>query len=91
MADSEWLDWSWVYTSVLARACNKTNYAKYGVFMDRLLKLCHPWVRNYFDKHRTYRNTDKPCTGVGAETAIEKVSNDELAAYLCMLGHGCDA
>ena len=27
------LDWAWPYTSVLARACNKTNYAKYGVMI----------------------------------------------------------
>lgn len=73
IADVEWLDWSWVYTSVLARACNKTNYAKYGVLMDRVLHGTHPWIRAYLDKHRTYRETDKPCTGRGGETPIERV------------------
>ena len=89
ISDVEWLDWSWVYTSLLARAVGKTNYAKYGVFMDKVLKDCHPWVRAYLEKHRTYRKTQKPCTGIGAESGIEEVSvlahhniNTNLASVL---------
>jgi hypothetical protein len=65
------LDWAWSWTSILARACGKTNYAKYGVLMNLVLHSSHPWVRAVLDKDRTHRSSNLPCTGIGKEAAIE--------------------
>ena len=65
------LDFAWGYTSILARACHKTNYAKYGVLMNLVLHSSHPWVRAILDKHRTHRSSNLACTGIGLEAAIE--------------------
>jgi hypothetical protein len=65
------LDFAWGYTSILARACRKTNYAKYGVLMNLVLHSSHPWVRAVMDKERTHRSSDLPCTGIGKEAVIE--------------------
>lgn len=72
-ADAELLDWAWVYTSVLARACNKTNYAKYGLEMHRVLHDTHEGVRCLIRNNRTYRETDHPCTGRGMDCGTERV------------------
>ena len=70
------LDWAWPYTSILGRASNKTNYAKYGIMMDKVIKDTHPWVRTMMTKYRTHRVIGRPGTGVGkgARSAIEAVS-----------------
>ena len=68
------LDWAWKYTSVLGRACNKRNYAKYGVQMDHTIHCTHDWVKVMMSKYRTFRKTGRPCTGVGKDSGIEDVS-----------------
>jgi hypothetical protein len=73
-ANSEELNWAWLYTTILGRACNKRNYAKYGIMMDKVINDSHPWVKILMEKYRTFRVTDRPCTGVGKETGIEQVS-----------------
>jgi hypothetical protein len=75
-ADNDALDWGWQFTSILARACNKTNYAKYGIMMNRVLNDTHPWVKGVIHGTRTYRASSKPCTGVGKDTGTEKVQID---------------
>ena len=65
------LDFAWGYTSILARSCHKTNYAKYGVLMNLVLHSSHPWIRAILDRHRTYRSSNLKCTGIGLEAAIE--------------------
>ena len=56
------LDYAWGYTSILARAVRKMNYAKYGVPMNLVLHSTHTWVRNVLDKVRTYRGSDRKST-----------------------------
>jgi len=73
IASADDLDWAWTYTSILARGCNKTNYAKYGVMMHRILNDTHPWVGIVMKNYRTFRVTDRPCTGVGKDSGTEKV------------------
>jgi hypothetical protein len=73
IASADDLDWAWTYTSILARACNKTNYAKYGVMMHRILNDTHPWVGIIMHNYRTFRVTDRSCTGVGKDSGTEKV------------------
>jgi hypothetical protein len=68
------LDKSWRHMSILARATNKTNYSIYGLMMARVLFDTVPWVRSLLDNDRTYRETDKPCTGRGKGTVIERVT-----------------
>jgi hypothetical protein len=72
-ADDDFLDWSWVYTSVLARACNKTNYAKYGLEMHRVLHDTHEGIRKVIRSNRTYRESSHPCTGRGMDCGTERV------------------
>jgi hypothetical protein len=73
-ASSPDLDWAWPYTTVLARACNKRNYAKYGIMMDKVINDTHQWAKVMMTKYRTFRVTGRPCTGVGGETCIEQVT-----------------
>jgi hypothetical protein len=65
------LDFAWGYTSILSHACGKTNYGKYGVVMNLVLHSSHQWVRDILDHVRTYRLTDRPCTGMGLDCAVE--------------------
>ena len=68
------LNFAWPYTSVLARACNKTNYAKYGLEMSRVIHDTHPCLMEFIGPTRTFRETDAASTGRGLDTGIEKVS-----------------
>jgi hypothetical protein len=65
------LDFAWGYTSILAHACGKTNYGKYGVLMNLVLHSSQLWCRNVLDHARSYRMSDEPCTGTGLDTAVE--------------------
>ena len=49
----------------------KTNYAKYGALMNLVLHSTDTWVRNMLDKVRTYRGSDRKCTGMGLDTSFE--------------------
>ena len=64
------LDYAWGYTSILARASHKTNYAKYGVLMNLVLHSSHPWRRAIMDKERTHRSSD--LQGNGDRTFSER-------------------
>jgi hypothetical protein len=68
------LDWAWPYTAVLGRACNKRNYAKYGIQMNKVIHDSHPWVKVMMKHYRTYRKTSRECSGVGKDSGIEDVS-----------------
>lgn len=84
---AEDLDWAWPYTSMLGRASGKTNYAKYGIMMNKMIEDSHPWVRVLLTKYRTHRATSRPCTGVGKGSAIEAVSR---CACVPCIPHLCD-
>lgn len=74
-ANNDDLDWAWPYTTILGRACDKRNYAKYGFQMNRVITDTHPWVGIMMRAYRTYRKTDRSCTGVGKDSGIEDVSS----------------
>lgn len=85
------LDFAWGYCSILARACGKTNYAKYGVLMNLVLHSSHQWVRDILSQHRTYRMTDTPCTGQGLEAAIEKAVRETKSGVSIPSSHRLSA
>eukprot|EP00658_Telonema_sp_P-2_P038773 TRINITY_DN27756_c0_g2_i1.p1 TRINITY_DN27756_c0_g2~~TRINITY_DN27756_c0_g2_i1.p1 ORF type:complete len:192 (-),score=32.00 TRINITY_DN27756_c0_g2_i1:107-682(-) len=85
------LDFAWGYTSILARSCGKTNYAKYGVLMNLVLHSSHPWVRALLDKERTHRSTNLPCTGIGKEAAIEHSVREHKSAVGVVSEHRLSA
>ena len=69
------MDKAWKHMSLLANATNKTNYAVYGMMMDMILHDTHAWPRALMDHDRTFRETDKPCTGRPKGTIVERVSS----------------
>ena len=68
------LDKSWQHMTILANATNKKNYAVHRLMMARVLHDTHPRIRSLLDHDRVYRETDKPCTGRGKGTIIERVA-----------------
>ena len=85
------LDYARGYTSILARASHKTNYAKCGVLMNLVLHSSHPWCRAIMDKVRTHRSSDLPCTGTGKETAIGHSGRDHKGATVVVSDHRLSA
>lgn len=85
------LDFAWGYTSILAHSCGKTNYAKYGVLMNLVLHSSHPWVRAFLDSYRTHRSSDIPCTGIGAEAAVEHSVRADKSAIAIVSEHRLSA
>jgi hypothetical protein len=73
VADNTELDRAWMYTTLLGRPAGKKNYAKYGVMMQITMWGTHPWVRAVIRGERTFRETDKPCTGRGKGVVVERV------------------
>lgn len=78
VGDNAELDKAWMWTSLLARASNKKNYAKYGVMMEVVFRETHPWVREMMTAERTFRESDSPCTGRGKGVVVERVSDHNI-------------